>query len=105
MTPVESFTLDEGTDQYGVHTRLIYQGDEVVKHTSQDVSGILEFTKAKRNHTAGERWGEMRHVGTIPMHIYAELLAIPDQNERKKKLKEYLVQNPAFVTFDAYLKR
>lgn len=105
MTPVESFTLDEGTDQYGVRTRLIYQGDEVVKHTSQDVSGILEFAKAKRNHTAGERWGEMRHVATIPMHIYAELLAIPDQNERKKKVKEYIHANPGFATFDAYLKK
>lgn len=105
MTPVESFTLDEGTDQYGVNTRLIFQGDEVVKHTSQDVSGILEFTKAKRNATAGERWGEMRHVATIPMHVYAELLAIPDQNERKKKVKEYIQANPAFATFDAYLKR
>jgi hypothetical protein len=105
MTPVESFTLDEGTDAYGVNTRLIFQGDEVIKHTSQDVSGILEFAKAKRNHTAGEKWGEMRHVATIPMHIHAELLAITDQNERKKKLKEYIQANPAFATFDAYLKK
>jgi hypothetical protein len=105
MTPVDSFTLDEGTDAYGVKTRLIFQGDEVVKHTSQDVSGILEFAKAKRNHTAGEKWGEMRHVGTIPMHIYAQLLAITNQDERKKALKQYLKANPAFVTFDAYLKK
>ena len=105
MTPVESFTLDEGTDQYGVRTRFVYQGDEVVKHTSQDVQSILEFAQAKRNATAGERWGEMRHVGIIPMHVYAELLAITDQNERTKKLREYIQANPAFVTFDKYLKR
>ncbi len=105
MTPVESFTLDEGTDAYGVKTRLIYQGDEVVKHTSQDVEPFIEAAKVVRNATAGERWGEMRHVGYIPMHIYAELLAITDQQERKKKLREYLQANPAFVTFDKYLKR
>ena len=104
MTPIESFTLDEGIDQYGINTRLIYQGDEVIKHTSQDVSGILEFAKAKRNHTAGERWGDMRHVATIPMHIYAQLLSITNQDERKKKVKEYIQANPSFATFDAYLK-
>lgn len=105
MTPVESFTLDEGADQYGVRTRFIYQGDEVVKHTSQDAKPILEFAHAKRNATAGERWGEMRHVATIPMHVYAELLAITDQRERAKKLREFIQANPAFVTFDKYLKR
>lgn len=105
MTPVESFTLDEGRDAYGVNTTLVYQGDEVVKQTSMDVEPILEFAKAKRNATAGERWGEMRHVATIPMHVYAELLAIPDQNERKRRVREYIQQNPGFSTFDKYLKR
>lgn len=105
MTPSESFVLDEGTDQYGVHTRLIYQGDEVIKHTSQDCAQILEFAKEKRNATAGERWGEMRHVATIPMHIYADILQIQDQSERKKKVREYVQANPAFATFAAYLKR
>ena len=103
MTPVESFEIDEGTDQYGVHTRLIYQGDEVIKHTSQDCAPILEFAKEKRNATAGERWGEMRHVGFIPM---AELATMMRQDGRidKKRCIEFLKKNPALATFSKVLK-
>jgi hypothetical protein len=39
------------------------------------------------------------------MHIYADILQIQDQNERKKRVREYVQANPAFATFAAYLKR
>jgi superfamily I DNA/RNA helicase len=44
----ESFKLDEGTNRHGIHTELIFQGDEVVQKQSFDASPILEAAKAER---------------------------------------------------------
>ena len=101
----ETFTVDEGMDRHGVHTSLIFQGDEVVKKRTFDAEPYLEAAQAERTATAGERWGEMRKVGSIPMAVYAEVLKIQDQNERQKYVLNWLRQNPAMVTFDKFLKR
>lgn len=102
MSPIESFTLDEGTDAYGTQTRVKFEGDQIVKVQSFDAEPIVEACKAERNETAGERWGEMRKVGSIPMAVYTKLLSIADQQERKKYLRRWLLENPAFITFDKY---
>jgi hypothetical protein len=101
-TPIESFKVDEGTDAYGVNTQVIFEGNQIVKKRSFDANPILEACKAERLATEGQRWGEMRKVGTIPMAKYVEFMAIPDQNERKKKVKSWLLQNEGFITFEKY---
>ncbi len=105
MTPVESFTLDEGTDAYGVNTRLIFQGDEVIKHQSYDMSAHIERATAIRNATEGERWGEMRHVLHLGPLEYAEISAIKDQSERLKRIRKMAREKPNLVTFSKYLKK
>ncbi len=102
MSPIESFELDEGTDAYGTQTRVKFEGDQIVKVQTFDAEPIVEACKAERNETAGQRWGEMRKVGSIPMAVYTKLLTIPDQRERHKYLRRWLRENPAFITFDKY---
>jgi hypothetical protein len=102
--PVESFILDEGINEYGIHTQVSFEGDRVIKKQSYDASAMLEACKAERIATDGQRWGEMRKVGTIPMAEYAKFLAIKDNQERKKMIQRFLQQNPHFCTFDKYLK-
>jgi hypothetical protein len=101
----ESFTVNEGVDHYGVHTSLIFQGDEVVKRRTFDAEPYLQAAQEDRTATAGQRWGEMRKVGSIPMAVYAEVLKIQDQRERQKYVLGWLRQNPAMVSFDKFLKR
>lgn len=100
----ENVTVDEGFDAYGTHKSLTFEGDQLVIKTSFDAQPLIEEAKAMRNATAGERWGDMRRVATIPMAIYAKAIQIKDNRERQKYLRTYLQQNPAFVTFDKYLK-
>lgn len=102
--PVESFKLDEGFDPYGTHTEVSFEGDRVIKKQTFDAQPLIEACKAERLATEGQRWGEMRKVGTIPMAIYAKAIAIKDNKERRNFLRNWLHQNPAFVTFDKYTK-
>lgn len=101
----ESFKLDEGYNRHGIHTELIFQGDEVVKKQTFDAQPILEAAKAERIATAGDRWGEMRKVGTIPIGIYNDILSrFKNQEERRAAVLQYLKANTGFVTFDKFLK-
>jgi len=102
-TPIESFELDEGYDPYGTHTAVKFEGDQAVKIRTFDAEPLLAQAHAERTATAGQRWGEMRKVGTIPMAIYAKALEIKEQTERTKFIRTWLQQNPALVSFDRYL--
>lgn len=104
MEPIESFKMDEGTDAYGVNTQVVFEGDQIVKKQSFDASPILEACKAERLATEGQRWGEMRKVATLPMAVYARFIAIKDIKDRRKAIKQWLIDNPAFITFDKYAK-
>lgn len=104
MEPIESFKLDEGYDPYGTHTQVSFEGDRIIKKQTYDASPILEACKAERLATEGQKWGEMRKVATIPMAEYARLLACKDNTERRKLLRQFIQNNPAYCTFDKYLK-
>ena len=103
-TPFESFELDEGTDAYGVHTSVVFEGDQAIKRQSYDAQPIIEQCKAERIQTEGHRWGEMRKVGTIPMAEYQLLLKEKDVKKRQALCLQFLKARPALVSFDKFLK-
>ena len=105
MEPIESFTMDEGVDNYGTRKQVTFEGDQVVTKLTFDAQPFLEQAKAERIQTEGQRWGEGvgTKVGTIPMAVYSQYLGLPAE-ERQKFLRNWLRENPAFVTFDKFLK-
>ena len=102
---IGNFVMDEGFDPYGTHKQIIFDGDQVVTKRTYDAEPLLKEAHEARAATAGQRWGEGvgTRVGTIPMAIYADLLTKPPQ-ERQQFLLDWLRANPAFVTFDKFLK-
>lgn len=105
MHPIESFTLDEGQDAYGVRKQVTFEGDQAVTKLTYDAQPMLDQAHAERNATAGERWGEMRKVGVIPMAVLNEINArVPGALERKAEVLLWLKRNPAMVSFDKFLK-
>ena len=105
MEPTESFTVNEGYDAYGVHKEVTFEGDQAVTKLTYDAEPILEAAHAERIATSGERWGEMRKVGMIPMAILNHINAtIPGALDRKAAILLWLKQNPRMVTFDNFLK-
>lgn len=105
MEPIESFTIDEGVDINGVRKQVTFEGDKAVTTLTFDAEPIIEAAKEERILTAGERWGEMRKVGKIPLAV----LNIIHQNvkgaeERKQAALAWVMRNPKFCTFDKFLK-
>lgn len=101
-----NFSVDRGFDAYGNHTEVIVEGDELIRKTTFDAEPLLREAHAARTATAGDRWkeGVGTRVGTIPMAVYAQVLSIQNAEERQKFLLKWLRENPAFVTFDKFLK-
>lgn len=101
-----NFSVDRGFDAYGNHTEVIVEGDDLIRKTTYDAEPLLREAHAARTATAGDRWqeGTGTRVGTIPMAVYAQFLTIPDAEERQKFILRWLRENPAFVTFDKFLK-
>lgn len=104
MEPIDSFKMDEGYDRFGVHKEVIFEGDQAITKLTYDAEPFLEAAKAERNATAGERWGDGRKVGTMPMAVYNQVLQIRGAEERQKFILKWLRENPHFVTFDKFLK-
>lgn len=100
----ENVTVDEGVDAYGTRTQIHFEGDSLIIQKSFDGHELAEQCKAINKATEGQRWGEMRHVGTLPMAVYGKALAFKDNRERIKYIKDWLRQNPDFITFGRYMK-
>lgn len=97
-------SIDEGIDAYGVRTTLHIEQGALITQKTYDAAPLLEQCKAERAATAGQRWGEMRKVGTMPMAEYAKAMAIRDNAERKKYVRNWLRTNPYFLSFERYAK-
>ena len=95
--------INEGYNPWGIHKTIILEGDQAVTKLTYDAAPMLEAAKAERNATAGERWGEMRKVGSIPMSVVSRFMR-QDGGFDTKRCLDWLKQNPAFVTFDRVLK-
>lgn len=99
---IGNFVMDEGVNAYGIQTQVRFEGDQIVKVQSYDAQPILEQCAADRIATDGQRWGEMRKVGTIPPVEYAKVLAIKDAQERRRYIRNWLLANQKFLSFEKY---
>lgn len=69
-----------------------------------DAEPFIETAKAMRCETYGQQWGEMRHVGFIPMAELGTMMR-QDGGLDKKRVLTYLKANPALCTFERFLKK
>lgn len=69
-----------------------------------DPASFIKTAAEARAETASQQWGEMRHVGFVPM---AELATMLRQDGRldMKRMAAWLKANPKMVTFDRFLKK
>lgn len=106
MSSIGSFTVDDGYHAYGVHKQVTFEGDQAITKLTYDAAPFLESAKRERAATSGDRWGEGvgTKVGTMPMAVYAQVMQIKGDKERQAFVMTWLKSNPAFVTFDKFLK-
>lgn len=87
----------------GIRTRVHEVEGRVVIEKEWDAEPLLEAAKEARALTRGDRWGEMRHVGFIPMAELAKMMR-QDGGFDHSRVIAYLKANPALVTFEKVLK-
>jgi len=98
-----SIVFQEQDAQTGIQTKVYQDEQRTVIAKSYDAEPFLQTAAEMRAQTQGERWGEMRHVGFIPMAELSKMMRQDGTIDRKRCL-EFLKQNPAFVTFSKVLK-
>lgn len=103
---MSTLTINEGLNpQTGIETRTHFEDDSIVIQKTVDMEPYVERARLAREANEGQRWGEGRIVGTLPPHIFGQVLLIKDDNEKKRFIREYFQQNPALVHFEPYLKK
>ncbi len=100
---MSTFKITDYDRDLGIKTTVHGDGDRVTIEKSYDAEPMLIQAAAARQQTDGERWGEMRHVGFIPMAELGKMMR-QDGGLDHKRLLEFLRNNPAFVTFSKVLK-
>lgn len=98
-----SIIYEEFDPVTGIRSRVHKTETKTVIEKNYNAEPFLEVAKEMRAATEGERWGEMRHVGFVPM---AELGTMLRQDGRldKKRMLEWIKQNPKLCTFEKLLK-
>lgn len=91
--------------QTGITTTVhhIDDADRMVIQKTYDSQPFLDRAAEMRAQTEGQRWGEMRHVGFIPMAELATMMR-QDGTIDNKRAMAWLKANPAMATFSKVLK-
>lgn len=95
--------LQDFDQNLGIKTVVHDLDGKVVIAKEWDAQPMLEACAAERAATEGQRWGEMRKVGTIPMAELAKLMRQDGTIDNKRAIA-WVKANPAFATFSKVLK-
>lgn len=98
-----SVVLTDFDPLLGIRTKVHRTEDKLVIEKEWDAAPLLDAAAEMRARTAGDRWGEMRHVGFIPMAELAKFMR-QDGSFDHSRVLAYLKANPALVTFEKVLK-
>lgn len=95
--------ITEHDAQTGITTTVHYLDGKTVIQKEYDAQPLLEAAADMRAATEGQRWGEMRHVGFIPMAELGKMMR-QDGGFDRDRLIAWLKANPKLATFSKVLK-
>jgi hypothetical protein len=98
-----TFKLQDYDADLGIKTTVHGLEGKTVIEKSYDAEPLLELAAEMRSATEGERWGEMRHVGFIPMAELSKFFR-QDGGFDSARCKAWIRENPRFATFSKVLK-
>lgn len=94
---------DDKDANLGIRTKVHDVDGKIVIAKQYDAEPLLAACAAERAATEGQRWGEFRKVGTIPMAELGKMMR-QDGTIDNKRAMAWLKANPALVTFSKVLK-
>lgn len=95
--------ITEHDAETGITTSVHYLDGKTVIQKEYDAQPLLDTAAEMRAATEGQRWGEMRHVGFIPMAELGKMMR-QDGGFDRDRLIAYLKANPKLATFSKVLK-
>ena len=95
--------ITEHDSQTGITTTVHDLDGRTVIQKTYDAKPFIETAAAIRADTDGEKWGEMRHVGFIPMAELGKMMR-QDGGFDRDRLVAWLKANPKLATFSKVLK-
>jgi hypothetical protein len=95
--------ITEHDAETGITTTVHDLDGKTVIQKTYDAQPFVDTASAVRAATDGQRWGEMRHVGFIPMADLGQMMR-QDGGIDQKRLMAFLKANPALVTFSKVLR-
>lgn len=96
--------ITEHDAETGITTSVHYLDGKTVIEKEYDAAPMLEVAHDMRAATEGQRWGEMRHVGFIPMAELGKMMR-QDGGFDQSRVIAYLQANPKLATFSKVLKK
>lgn len=93
--------FNEADAETGIRTVVHEDDGKTVIQKTYDAEPFLEHAATMRAATEGQRWGEGRVVGSVPMAVLSQFLR-QDGGLDVKRCTEWLRANPAFITFDKF---
>jgi hypothetical protein len=85
----------------GIKTTVHADESRVVLQKTEDVEPHLLYAKGLREATEGQRWGEGRVVGTVPLSVCSQFMR-QDGRLDAKRLTAWIRENPQFICFDRF---
>lgn len=102
---MSTLTINEGFNPHtGIETRTHFADGEIVIEKRFDAQADVDYARLARESTQGQRWGEGKAVVRLTAEAYGRVLLIADPDEKKKFIRQWARENPAFVMFEPYLK-
>ena len=95
--------MKDYSPETGTYTKVHDNENGFTIQKTYDAEPYLDFAKAERDATQGSTWGEGRKVGTIPPAVMATFLR-QDGGFDVKRAEAWLRANPAFVSFEPFLR-
>ena len=95
-------TFETFDPNLGIKTTLHELDGKTVYEKEYDAEPFLKAAAEERAVTRGERWGEMRKVGTIPMAELATMMR-RDGTIRPEAVTAWLKRHEAMVSFEKFL--
>lgn len=93
-----SFILEQNKTT-GKTTTVEFADDKARATVTQDVSDILEYAADMRQATQGDKYGDMKRIGVMPLAVIGQAMREGWMFD-EKKIKQWFNDNPHFKTFD-----
>ena len=86
-------------DYDGMVREVFEEDGAIITKRTFDVEPLKNLMAEERAHSAGRKYGEVHKLGTIPPHVYAQMIK-DGRAKNPAAMVKWLEENPVFKSID-----